>query len=71
MFLTLEKFNIQCEGKESQCPGMAESMNIQKPNLYIKHKFASLLVCACGQNIEGICLTDTCYAQKFLMELVN
>lgn len=71
MFLALDNFNIQCEGKESQCPGMAESMNVQKANLYVKHKCASLLVCTCSQNIEDVYLSDTCSAQKFLMDLVN
>lgn len=50
MLLTLEDFNIQGEGKASQYPVIVE-MNIQQPKLYIKHKYASVLVCACGQNI--------------------
>lgn len=70
MLLTLEDFKIQGEGKASQYPVIAE-MNIKQPKLYIKHKCANVLVCACGQNIESLYLSDTCYAQKFLVVVEN
>lgn len=49
MLFNLEHFNIQGEGKESQCPDEAEIMKIRQPILYVKYKCnVCLLACTCS-----------------------